>query len=163
MQNESKLSSDTLLFLTDDQLRNGIEAMFFAYQGFIADPDHILQEFGYGRAHHRSIHFIERHPGITVTELTNILRVSKQSLNRVLRKLIHDNLVEARIGASDGRTKHLYLTSKGTQLEQRLSEAQRRRMRSAYKAAGPEAVAGFRKVLEQIMDARFQKNHSEMQ
>ena len=84
-----------LLFLTDDQLRKGIEAMFFAYRGFTADPDRILEGMDYGRAHHRALHFINRRPGLTVNDLLAILGVTKQSLNRVLRTLVEDGLVEA--------------------------------------------------------------------
>ena len=72
----------------DDELRRGIEAMFFAYRGFTSDPDKILAGYSYGRAHHRAIHFIDRCPGTTVNNLLDILGVTKQSLNRVLRKLI---------------------------------------------------------------------------
>ena len=82
-----------LLYLTDEQLRQGIEAMFFAYRGFTADPDRILEQFSYGRAHHRALHFINGAPGTTVNNLLNILGVTKQSLNRVLRSLIEDGLV----------------------------------------------------------------------
>jgi DNA-binding MarR family transcriptional regulator len=148
-------SGEMLLFLTDDQLRKGIEAMFFAYRGFTADPDRILENYEYGRAHHRAIHFINRSPGTTVNNLLDILGVTKQSLNRVLRTLVDDGLVEARVGDRDKRERHLYLTDKGRALEQDLSEAQRTRMRSAYRAAGPDAVQGFRKVLEQIMDPKM--------
>ena len=77
-----------LLFLTDEQLRKGIEAMFFAYRGFTADPDRILAEKAYGRAHHRATHFIHRSPGTTVNNLLSILGVTKQSLNRGRRTLI---------------------------------------------------------------------------
>ena len=150
-------SGENLLFLTDDQLRRGIEAMFFAYRGFTADPDRILAERGYGRAHHRAIHFINRSPGTTVNNLLDILGVTKQSLNRVLRRLIADGLIESRVGQRDKRERHLYLTEAGQALERDLSEAQRRRMRAAYRAAGPEAVAGFRKVLEQIMDPKMRR------
>ena len=143
---------ETLLFLTDEQLRKGIEAMFFAYRGFTADPDRILEDYGYGRAHHRAIHFINRSPGTTVTNLLSILGVTKQSLNRVLRRLIEDGLVEARVGASDRRERNLHLTEKGQALERALSDAQSDRMRRAFRAAGPEAVAGFRAVLEEMMD-----------
>ncbi len=146
---------ETLLFLTDDELRNGIEAMYFAYRGFTADPDRILGEFDYGRAHHRAIHFINRTPGMIVSELIEILGVTKQSLNRVLRRLIEDGLVEIRVGDEDRRTRKLFLTETGRQLEQQLSETQRSRMRAAYRAAGPEAVAGFCKVLEQLMDPHY--------
>ena len=99
-------SGRNLLFLTDEQLRKGIEAMFFAYRGFTADPDRILAEKSYGRAHHRAIHFINRAPGTTVNNLLNILGVTKQSLNRVLRALIEDGLVESRVGIRDKRERH---------------------------------------------------------
>lgn len=157
---DSKVHGNTLLFLTDEQIRGGIEAMFFAYQGFTSEPDQILRDYGYGRAHHRAIHFIERHPGITVSRLITILGVSKQSLNRVLRKLILDQLIEVRAGEQDKRTRQLFLTETGTYLEKKLSDTQRRRMRTAYRAAGPEAVAGFRRVLENIMDPPFRDSAS---
>ncbi len=148
----SPSGGESLLFLTDEQLRKGIEAMFFAYRGFTADPDRILENLAYGRAHHRAIHFINRCPGTTVNNLLTILGVTKQSLNRVLRTLVADGLVESRVGTRDKRERHLYLTEAGQKLEHELSEAQRRRMRAAFRAAGPEAVAGFRVVLEQMMD-----------
>lgn len=143
---------ESLLFLTDEQLRKGIEAMFFAYRGFTADPDRILDNYAYGRAHHRALHFIQRSPGTTVNRLLTILGVTKQSLNRVLRALIDDGLVESRVGQKDKRERHLYLTETGARLERELSDAQRARMRAAYRSAGPAAVAGFRQVLEAMMD-----------
>jgi len=148
----SATRSEQLLFLTDDQLRQGIELMFFAYRGFTADPDRILENMEYGRAHHRAIHFIHRKRGLTVNELLNILGVTKQSLNRVLRQLIEDGLVENRVGLQDRRQRNLFLTETGEALERQLSDAQRQRMRRAYAKAGPEAVAGFRRVLEQMID-----------
>lgn len=141
-----------LLFLTDEQLRKGIEALFFAYRAFTSDPDRILAEKDYGRAHHRAIHFINRSPGMTVNTLLAILGVTKQSLNRVLRTLIEDGLVESRIGTEDKRERNLFLTEAGRALERELSDAQRDRVRAAYRAAGPSAVAGFRQVLEAMMD-----------
>ncbi|MDO5621766.1 MAG: MarR family transcriptional regulator [Paracoccus sp. (in: a-proteobacteria)] len=155
-------SGETLLFLTDDQLRRGIEAMFFAYRAFTADPDAILQEMDYGRAHHRALHFIQREPGLTVTALLDVLGVTKQSLNRVLRTLIEDGLVDSRIGRRDRRERELRLTSEGEALERRLSEAQRARMRAAYRSAGPQAVAGFRQVLEAMMDAQTLRQYQAM-
>jgi DNA-binding MarR family transcriptional regulator len=143
---------EALLFLTDEQLQQGIEAMFFAYQGFTTDPDRILGTLAYGRAHHRAIHFIARKPGTTVTNLLNILGVTKQSLNRVLRTLVEDDLVASRVGKSDKRERNLHLTAEGVALERELSDAQRARMRAAYRAAGPAAVTGFRQVLEAMMD-----------
>ncbi|MEO0783900.1 MAG: MarR family winged helix-turn-helix transcriptional regulator [Pseudomonadota bacterium] len=153
---------ESLLFLTDEQLRQGIEAMFFAYRGFTADPDRILAQMAYGRAHHRAIHFISRAPGTTVNNLLAILGVTKQSLNRVLRTLIAEGLVESRVGTSDKRERHLFLTEAGRALETRLSDAQRARMRLAYKSAGPEAVAGFKKVLEAMMDSDMRRAYSKL-
>lgn len=151
-----------LLFLTDEQLRKGIEAMFFAYRGFTADPDRILEEKTYGRAHHRAIHFISRSPGTTVNNLLSILGVTKQSLNRVLRTLIEDGLVESRVGTKDKRERHLVLTAAGELLEQELSDAQRTRMRAAYREAGPEAVQGFRAVLEAMMDPELRRHFNRL-
>jgi len=153
---------ESLLFLTDEQLRKGIEAMFFAYRGFTSDPDRILEQHGYGRAHHRAIHFINRTPGTTVNNLLNTLGVTKQSLNRVLRTLIEDGLVDSRVGARDKRERNLYLTEEGATLEAELSTAQRARMRDAYRKAGPEAVAGFRTVLEAMMDPEMQRYFSRL-
>ena len=155
MQDKARIQTmmgEDLLFLTDDQLRRGIDAMFFAYRAFTADPDIILADMDYGRAHHRALHFINRDPGLTVTSLLAVLGVTKQSLNRVLRTLIEDGLVDSRIGRRDRRERQLYLTAAGTALERRLTEAQRARMRLAYRTAGPQAVAGFRQVLEAMMD-----------
>ena len=154
--------SESLLFLTDEQLRQGIEAMFFAYRGFTADPDRILAELSYGRAHHRAIHFINRAPGTTVNNLLSILGVTKQSLNRVLRALIADGLVSSRVGTTDKRERHLYLTEKGRELEAELSDAQRARMRAAFRDAGPEAVAGFRMVLESMMDPDMRRAYTRL-
>jgi DNA-binding MarR family transcriptional regulator len=149
---ENTGGGENLLFLTDEQLRKGIEAMFFAYRGFTQDPDRILADLEYGRAHHRALHFINRSRGTTVNNLLAVLGVTKQSLNRVLRTLIEDGLVESRVGREDRRERNLYLTPKGADLERQLSESQRARMRTAYRAAGPQAVAGFRQVLEAMMD-----------
>ncbi|WP_371225099.1 MarR family winged helix-turn-helix transcriptional regulator [Roseovarius sp. 2305UL8-3] len=154
--------SESLLFLTDEQLRKAIEAMFFAYRGFTADPDRILATMDFGRAHHRAIHFIARSPGTTVNNLLNILGVTKQSLNRVLRKLVEDSLVESRVGKSDRRERHLFLTEAGSALERQLSDAQRVRMRAAFRTAGPEAVAGFRTVLEAMMDPEMRRQYNSL-
>ncbi|MBA85868.1 MarR family winged helix-turn-helix transcriptional regulator [Thalassobius sp. S69A] len=152
-------TGENLLFLTDEQLRQGIEAMFFAYRGFTEDPDRILAGMAYGRAHHRAIHFINRAPGTTVNNLLILLGVTKQSLNRVLRTLIEDGLVESRVGVADKRERHLFLTEEGAALERKLSDAQRARMRTAYRAAGPQAVAGFRQVLEAMMDPEMRRKY----
>lgn len=145
-------SSDRLLFLTDEQLRSAIELLFFAYRDFTGDPDRILADRGYGRAHHRAIHFIKHRPDITVAGLIEMLGVTKQSLNRVLRQLIDDGLVVQKVGETDRRQRLLSLSEEGAELEAKLSQPQRDRLRQAYTSAGPEAVAGFREVLHKIMN-----------
>lgn len=144
--------ADARLFLTDDQLRSGIELLFFAYRDFTADPDRILAAPGYGRAHHRALHFIRHRQGLTVADLIEVLGVTKQSLNRVLRQLIADGLVEQKVGEADRRKRRLHLTEAGRALEAALSEPQRDRLRRAFLEAGPDKVEGFREVLHRMMD-----------
>lgn len=137
-----------LLFLRDEELREGIELLFYAYRDFISDPDDILKTYGFGRAHHRVIHFVGRNPNINVAELLSILRITKQSLGRVLKQLVEEDIVNQRVSLQDRRQRLLTLTEKGMELEQALSAPQRQRVVKAYREAGPEAVAGYRKVLE---------------
>lgn len=141
-----------LLFLREEELRQGIELLFYAYRDFISDPDVILTAEGLGRAHHRAIHFIGRNPGMTVAELLDILRITKQSLSRVLKQLVDEDYVVQREGKQDRRQRLLYLTEKGEAFERDLSAPQRERMARAYRDAGPEAVAGFRQVLLGLID-----------
>jgi len=145
--------ADPSMAFTDADLRRGIELLFFAYRDFTGDPDTVLAGRDLGRAHHRAIHFINRSPGITVAGLLDILQVTKQSLNRVLRQLIAEGLVDSREGTTDRRQRNLYLTEDGRALENALSELQRARVSRAYHAAGPEAVAGFTAVLSEIISA----------
>lgn len=143
---------ERLLFLTDEQLRQGAELMFFSYRAFTSDADEILKGVGFWRAHHRALHFIAGRPDLTVTGLMEILGITKQSLNRVLRELIEKGLVESRVGEKDRRQRMLGVTERGAELERRLAEAQRARVRRAFREAGPDAVAGFRLVLERMLD-----------
>lgn len=142
------------LFLREEELRQGIELLFFAYRDFTAEPDAILSELGLGRAHHRAVYFIGRYSGITVSELLEILSITKQSLSRVLSQLIALCYVQQRQGARDRRQRLLELTEKGRALEQRLTDTQRQRFARAYRQAGAEAVAGFRTVLMGIMEEK---------
>lgn len=143
------------LYLREEDLRQGMELLYFAYRDFTAEPDAILGKYGFGRAHHRVIYFVGRNPQITVSELLSILRITKQSLSRVLGQLVRDGFVVQRKGESDRRQRLLELTQKGVELERRLSESQRKRIADAYREAGAEAVEGFRRVLSgMIGDAR---------
>lgn len=139
-------------FLRDEDLRQGIELLFYAYRDFTAEPDQILARLGLGRAHHRVIYFVGRNPGITVTELLKILRITKQSLSRVLGDLIRKGYIAQRKGDRDRRQRLLLLTVTGEELERQLTENQRTRLARAYKEAGAEAVDGFRTVLIGIID-----------
>lgn len=130
-----------------DVLRQAIEMLFFAYRDFTSDPDEILERDGLGRAHHRVIYFVGRHPGITVAELLSILRITKQSLSRVLKEVIDRGLLEQKKGDRDRRQRLLYLTEAGTKLEEQLTATQRARVARAHEIAGPEAVDGYLKVL----------------
>ncbi|HKY95265.1 MAG TPA: MarR family transcriptional regulator [Kiloniellales bacterium] len=142
------------LFLRDEELRQGIELLFYAYRDHTAEADAILAELGLGRAHHRVIYFVGRYPGISVGELLDILRITKQSLSRVLGELLAGGFVEQRKGARDRRQRLLSLSPAGQALEQRLSDIQCRRLARAYRRAGAEAVAGFRTVLGGITEER---------
>jgi DNA-binding MarR family transcriptional regulator len=135
------------LFLRDDDLRQGIELLFFAYRDFTARADETLLQFGFGRAHHRVIYFVGRNPGMTVSELLDILKITKQSLSRVLGQLVRQGFIVQRPGATDRRQRLLSLTDRGADLERKLTEDQRALVARAYKSAGAEAVEGFRKVL----------------
>jgi DNA-binding MarR family transcriptional regulator len=128
------------LFLREEELRQGMELLFFAYRDFTAEPDKILARYNFGRAHHRVIYFVGRHPSITVSELLSILGITKQSLSRVLGQLVREGFVVQRPGQRDRRQRLLELTDKGRELERLLSENQRRRMARAYRAAGANLI-----------------------
>ena len=140
------------LFLREEELRQAMELLFFAYRDFTGEPDQILADYGFGRAHHRVIYFVGRHPGITVSELLAILRITKQSLSRVLGQLVREGFITQRPGLRDRRQRLLELTDKGRELENKLTEQQRIRIARAYRQAGAEAVEGFRNVLTNIID-----------
>ncbi len=139
-------------FLRDEELHQGIELMFYAYRDFTSEPDAILAQFGFGRAHHRVIYFVGRNPGMTVSELLDILKITKQSLSRVLSQLVREGFIVQTPGTRDRRHRLLALTPSGVELERRLSENQRERVARAYREAGAEAVEGYRKVLLGIIN-----------
>jgi DNA-binding MarR family transcriptional regulator len=144
-------SVDAAAALGEEEVRQGIELLFFAYRDFTAEPDAILADYGFGRAHHRVVHFVGRHPQMTVSDLLGILRITKQSLGRVLGQLVRQGFIVQRPGPRDRRQRLLELTDKGRELERRLSGPQRARVANAYREAGPAAVEGFRRVLLGIM------------
>lgn len=138
--------------LREEDLRQGIELLFYAYRDFTGEPDAILDKYGLGRAHHRVIYFVGRNPGITVTELLDILRITKQSLSRVLGHLLENDFILQRADPADRRRKQLTLSDKGKSLEHELTSTQMERFARAYRDAGAEAVEGFRRVLIGIVE-----------
>ena len=137
---------------TDADIRLTQDVLFFAYRDFTHAADVILDELGLGRAHHRALHFIGRHPGITVSELLSILRITKQSLARVLNELIERGDVAQTQGLGDRRQRPLRLTEAGAALERRLFERQRAVLAEALRHAGAQAAAGFHAVMRGVMD-----------
>src|SRR5271154_2104602 len=120
-----KSAANNLLFLREEDLRQGIELLFYAYRDFTAEPDAMLGRYSFGRAHHRVIYFVGRHPNMSVSDLLDILQITKQSLSRVLGQLVRQGFIVQRTGRSDRRQRLLELTSKGVELERQLSENQR--------------------------------------
>lgn len=137
----------------DAELRQAVELLFFAYRDFTGEADEILAEYGFGRAHHRAIYFIGCNPDISVSNLLAILKITKQSLSRVLGQLVAEGYVHQQSDPTDRRRRMLSLTDIGRQLETRLSRCQCRRIAAAYEQSGAAAVDGFRTVLRQIIDA----------
>src|ERR1700744_263341 len=135
------------LYLRDEELKQGVDLLFFAFADVFAQGDSHLQAANLGRAHRRALYFIARNPGLSVAELLSILKITKQSLNRVLNDLLDAGFVERRAGMQDRRTRQLKLTQKGIALETTIWESQRPRLVRAFRDAGPEAVEGFRRVL----------------
>ena len=113
-----------------------IELFFFAYRDFVGDADRLLADYGFGRAHHRVLHFVNRRPGLTIAELLDILRITKQSLNRVLRELVEKDFIDARAGTLDRRRRQLYVTPTGEHLALQLAKIQTLRFASALAQTG---------------------------
>ena len=130
-----------------------IELLFFAYRDFISEPDDVLAKFGFGRAHHRVLHFVNRNPGMKVAELLDILKITKQSLGRVLKQLVDQGYVVQRAGAQDRRQRLLYVTAKGEALAMKLAGLQTARIARALSGLGPNAHEAARRLLAAMIDA----------
>lgn len=145
-------AGSALLFLREEQIRLAQDLMFFAYRDFTGAADVILAELGLGRAHHRALHFIGRNPQLPVGDLLGLLRITKQSLARVLGTLLEQGYVAQTVGRADRRQRLLALTAEGQALERRLFERQRERLAAAYSEAGGASVEGFRRVMRAVME-----------
>jgi DNA-binding MarR family transcriptional regulator len=124
-----------------------IELLFFAYRDFVDDADDVLARYGFGRAHHRVLHFVYRHPGMKVADLLNILKITKQSLGRVLKQLIDQQFVEQKEGANDRRQRLLFVTAKGEALALKLAGLQTARIARAVEGLGADSHEAARRFL----------------
>ena len=129
-----------------------IELLFFAYRDFVSDPDEVLAKFGFGRAHHRVLHFINRNPGMKVAELLLVLKITKQSLGRVLKQLVDQGYVVQKEGEQDRRQRLLYVTAAGEALAMKLAGLQTERIVRALKGLGPGAHEAAHRFLVAMLD-----------
>lgn len=154
---EGSLSAPNPLFLRDEELIRGIELLDFAWRGLLAEPDRRLAAAGLGRNHLRILHFVGREPGITMTRLLDLLQLTKQSLSRLLKELEAQGAIARRPDPRDRRQLLLELTQRGWELDEQVNGRLRRRLASAYRAAGADAVAGYHKVLLGLVDERARR------
>src|SRR5579862_5299952 len=131
-----------------------IELLFFAYRDFVGDPDEVLAKLGFGRAHHRVLHFVNRNPGMKVAELLDVLKITKQSLGRVLKQLIDDGYIVQKEGANDRRQRLLYVTPAGEALALKLAGLQTARIARVLEELGPGAREAARRFLAGMIDAK---------
>src|ERR1700734_2005132 len=129
-----------------------IELLFFAYRDFVGDADHELEAFGFGRAHHRVMHFVHRYPGLKVADLLDVLRITKQSLGRVLKQLLDEGYIVQKAGNSDRRQRLLFATAKGEALVAKLAGLQTDRISSALRDIGPAGTETVRQFLRAMID-----------
>jgi DNA-binding MarR family transcriptional regulator len=129
-----------------------IELLFFAYRDFVGDADHVLEEFGFGRAHHRVVHFVTRYPGLAVADLLDVLRITKQSLGRVLKQLLDEGYIVQKAGDSDRRQRLLFATPKGEALVAKLAGLQTARITRALDGLGPAGADSARQFLLRMID-----------
>src|SRR5437667_1787341 len=129
-----------------------IELLFFAYRDFVGDADHELEAFGFGRAHHRVLHFVYRYPGLKVADLLDVLRITKQSLGRVLKQLLDEGYIVQKTGNNDRRQRLLYATPKGEALVDRLAGLQTTRINRALEEIGPAGTETVLRFLRAMID-----------
>ena len=129
-----------------------IEQFFFAYRDFVGDADRLLEAYGFGRAHHRVLYFVSRRPGLTIAELLEILRITKQSLNRVLRELVDKSFVEIQAGVLDRRRRQLFATPDGERLAAKLALVQTRRFALALEQLGDWGLPSAQAFLKAMID-----------
>ena len=141
-----------LLYLKDDQIKEFIEQIFYVYRDTYSDPRKILKKYSFGAAHHRTIHLIERHEGLTVSDLLSKLKITKQSLNRVLRDLIKNNTILLKKGEVDSRQRKIFLNEKGKKIFEEIFIEQKKRIYNALKNSDSDSVIKFKSILNKIIN-----------
>ena len=141
-----------LLYLEDDQIKDFIEQIFYAYRETYSDPKKILKKYSFGTAHHRAIQLIERHEGLTISNLLNKLKITKQSLNRVIRDLVKNKTILIKKGDIDSRQRRIYLNEKGRKLFGEIFMEQKKRIYNALKNSDSDSVIKFKNVLTKIIN-----------
>jgi DNA-binding MarR family transcriptional regulator len=129
-----------------------IELLFFAYRDFVGDADQELEVFGFGRAHHRVLHFVHRYPGLKVADLLDVLRITKQSLGRVLKQLLDEGYIVQKAGSNDRRQRLLFATAKGEALVAKLAGLQTERLNHALRGIEPDGLETIRQFLRAMID-----------
>jgi len=138
-------------FLNEREIRKIIELVFFSYRDFTAGPDQVLEKLNFGRAHHRVIYFVGKKDKITIKELLGVLKITKQSLSRVLNQLVKEGFIVVSTGI-DKRTKNLSLTSSGLKLENELSTIQIKKIKKVINNFKQEDIDGFKKILYEMIE-----------
>ena len=151
----------TPLFLSEKEIRKIIELIFFSYREFTSGPDELLEKINFGRAHHRVIYFVGKQKKITIRDLLSILKITKQSLSRVLNQLVKEKYIFVSVG-DDKRTKNLSLTNKGNELEEKLSIIQIDKIKKILKNARDVDINGFKKILFEMIDENAKKQFIKM-
>ena len=141
-----------LLYLKDDQINDFIEQIFYAYRETYSDPKKILKKHSFGTAHHRAIHLIERNNGITISGLLKKLKITKQSLNRVIRDLVKNKTIYIKKGDVDSRQRQVFLNEKGKKLFDEIFHVQKKRIYNALKNSDSDSVIKFKNVLHKIIN-----------
>ena len=151
----------TPIYLNEKEIRKIIELMFFSYRDFTSGPDKVLEKIKFGRAHHRVIYFVGKRNNLTIKELLSILKITKQSLSRVLNQLVKEKYIVLSIG-EDKRTKKLSLSRRGLELEKKLSEIQINKIFNVIKNFNENEINGFKKVLFEMIDHKNQNKFNEI-
>jgi len=148
-------------FLNDKEIKKVIELIFFSYRDFTAGPDKVLEKLSFGRAHHRAIYFVGKKNNITIKELLGVLKITKQSLSRVLNQLVKEGFIVVSTGL-DKRTKTLSLTNNGKNLENELSTIQINKIKKVINNFNHEDINGFKKILYEMIEADNKKTFQDL-